>query len=148
MFEAYLPIEVIREIEDHFSEQGGKKLEAMGLLAGRVCEYKGERYVIVDEYLTGSLKASSVSVKFNDEALGLIAGKIGGRMIVGWVHSHPGYGCFMSSTDIKTQKSYFSSDFNIAGVFDPTRSEEGEMLKRFYRLEGNGYREISFAVFK
>lgn len=148
MFEAYIPLEVKSKIEAHFSKQAEKKLEAMGLLAGKVYEYNGKSYVVVEDYLTGSLRASSVSVKFNEETLGLIAGKIGDRIIIGWVHSHPGYGCFMSSTDIKTQKSYFSKSFNIAGVFDPTRKEGSEMLKRFYRLDGETYKEISFAVFK
>jgi proteasome lid subunit RPN8/RPN11 len=148
MFEAYIPLEVINKIERHFSEQAEKKLEAMGLLVGKVYQYKGENYVLVEDYLTGLLQASSVSVKFNEETLGFLASKIEDRIVVGWAHSHPGYGCFMSSTDIKTQKSYFSKPFNIAGVFDPTRKEGSKMLKRFYKLDGEGYKEISFAVFK
>jgi proteasome lid subunit RPN8/RPN11 len=148
MFEAYIPLEVIREIEIHFANHAEKKLEAMGLLAGRVYNYNKKDYVVVEEYLTGVLKASSVSVKFNENTLGSISGRVGNRIIVGWVHSHPGYGCFMSSTDIKTQKSYFSKPFNIAGVFDPTKKEGEEMLKRFYKLEDDNYREIPFAIFK
>lgn len=148
MFEAYIPLEVVKEIETHFAKQAEKNLEAMGLLAGMVYNYDEKDYVVVEEYLTGALKASSVNVKFNEGTLGSISERVGSRIIVGWVHSHPGYGCFMSSTDLKTQKSYFSKPFNIAGVFDPTKKEKGEMLKRFYKLEGDNYREIPFAVFK
>ncbi len=148
VFEAYIPAGVISKIESHFSEEGGKRLEAMGLLVGKVYVFEGKNYAVAEDYLTGLLKASSVSVKFDVETLGLIAGEVGDRMVVGWVHSHPGYGCFMSSTDIGTQRNYFSKSFNIAGVFDPTKKEKGEMLKRFYKLEGDNYREISFAVFK
>ncbi|PJF38403.1 MAG: hypothetical protein CUN55_17385, partial [Phototrophicales bacterium] len=26
--------------------------------------------------------------------------------VVGWYHSHPGFGCWLSGTDIHTQQSY------------------------------------------
>ncbi len=32
------------------------------------------------------------------------------EMVVGWYHSHPGFGCWLSMVDIKTQKSFENMD--------------------------------------
>ncbi len=45
--------------------------------------------------------------------------------IVGWYHSHPGHGIFLSSTDINTQQSSFKQIWHIAIVYDPIRHEIG-----------------------
>jgi len=40
--------------------------------------------------------------------------------VVGWYHSHPGFGCWLSVVDIKTQKSFESmNDKSLALVIDP-----------------------------
>ncbi len=45
-----------------------------------------------------------------------------GEYIVGWIHTHPGLGLFLSGTDINTQKRYQSWDPRaIAIVVDPTK---------------------------
>jgi len=44
-------------------------------------------------------------------------------LVVGWYHSHPGHGCFLSSTDIGTQRSMFSKAYHSAIVIDPLRRE-------------------------
>ena len=48
-----------------------------------------------------------------------------GQGVVGWYHSHPGYGIFLSATDKKTQEIYFSAKWQIAIVIDPVREEFG-----------------------
>jgi len=45
--------------------------------------------------------------------------------IVGWYHSHPGYGIYMSATDQNTQNNYFSAQWQIAVIVDPVRREFG-----------------------
>lgn len=46
-------------------------------------------------------------------------------MIVGWHHSHPGLGVFMSETDRSTQKSFYFNDWNVAVVVDPIQQKTG-----------------------
>ena len=43
--------------------------------------------------------------------------------VIGWYHSHPGYGCWLSGIDVNTQKDNqkFLSMF-VAVVVDPLRS--------------------------
>lgn len=45
--------------------------------------------------------------------------------MMGWYHSHPGYGIFLSATDRNTQNNYFSAQWQIALVVDPIRGEFG-----------------------
>lgn len=45
--------------------------------------------------------------------------------IVGWYHSHPGFGVFLSEHDTFIHKNFFSSPGQVAWVFDPHSDEEG-----------------------
>ncbi len=47
------------------------------------------------------------------------------QRIVGWYHSHPGFGIFLSDHDKFIQKHFFSSPGQIAWVYDPHSDEEG-----------------------
>ena len=42
------------------------------------------------------------------------------EMVVGWYHSHPGFGCWLSGVDINTQQSFEAlSERAVAVVVDP-----------------------------
>lgn len=45
--------------------------------------------------------------------------------IVGWYHSHPGFGVFLSDHDAFIHKNFFASPGQVAWVFDPHSDEEG-----------------------
>jgi proteasome lid subunit RPN8/RPN11 len=45
--------------------------------------------------------------------------------IVGWYHSHPGFGVFLSDHDTFIQENFFESPQQIAWVYDPHTDEEG-----------------------
>lgn len=45
--------------------------------------------------------------------------------IVGWYHSHPGFGVFLSEHDLFIQQNFFSNPQQVAWVFDPHTDEEG-----------------------
>ena len=60
-------------------------------------------------------------------------------MVVGWYHSHPGFGCWLSGVDINTQQSFEAlSDRAVAVVVDPIQSVKGKfwrlLLRRFVKL--------------
>jgi proteasome lid subunit RPN8/RPN11 len=67
--------------------------------------------------------------------------------IVGWYHSHPGFGIFLSDHDTFIHKNFFSSVTQVAWVFDPHSDEEGcfgwsngqlERLGEFEFVDGRG----------
>ncbi len=45
--------------------------------------------------------------------------------IVGWYHSHPGFGVFLSEHDLFIQENFFSDPQQVAWVYDPHTDEEG-----------------------
>lgn len=47
------------------------------------------------------------------------------KVIVGWHHSHPGLGVFMSGTDRATQQAFYFHDWNVAVVVDPIHRKTG-----------------------
>ncbi len=48
------------------------------------------------------------------------------QQIVGWYHSHPGFGIFLSRDDLFIHESFFSEPWQFAYVIDPIGLEEGE----------------------
>jgi hypothetical protein len=48
-----------------------------------------------------------------------------GEKIVGWYHSHPGFGIFLSREDMFIHENFFSEWWQVAYVVDPLAGEEG-----------------------
>ncbi len=48
--------------------------------------------------------------------------------IVGWYHSHPNIGVFMSGTDMRTQRAFFYHPWCVSIVYDPVRKQIGYFL--------------------
>jgi proteasome lid subunit RPN8/RPN11 len=55
--------------------------------------------------------------------------------IVGWYHSHPGFGVFLSDHDTFIHENFFSSPQQVAWVYDPHSDEEGCFGWKNGRLE-------------
>ncbi len=65
--------------------------------------------------------------------------------IVGWFHTHPGFGVFLSNYDLFIQQNFFNLPWQVAYVVDPVNKEtgffawEGEEIKAsHYRVLDNG----------
>jgi proteasome lid subunit RPN8/RPN11 len=52
-------------------------------------------------------------------------GKHQDKRVVGWYHTHPGFGVFLSDRDQFIQKSFFNLPFQVAFVYDPKSREHG-----------------------
>lgn len=52
------------------------------------------------------------------------------KKIIGWFHTHPGFGIFLSNYDLHIHRHFFNLDWQIAYVIDPLAREEG-----FFRWE-------------
>jgi proteasome lid subunit RPN8/RPN11 len=48
-----------------------------------------------------------------------------GEKIVGWYHTHPGFGIFLSEQDTFIHASFFDQPFHVAFVYDPQSREHG-----------------------
>lgn len=55
--------------------------------------------------------------------------------VVGWYHSHPGFGCWLSSVDMNTQQSFEQlTPRAVAVVIDPIQSVKGKVVIDAFRL--------------
>ncbi|MDD1771657.1 MAG: Mov34/MPN/PAD-1 family protein [Methanomassiliicoccales archaeon] len=129
------------KVRNHALSKVDEGLEVMGFLLGEVFTDHGHEYTVVRDVATTDLEATSVSVKFDPEGFeALFATLECARfryVLVGWYHSHPGHGCFLSSTDIATQKGMFDRPYHTALVVDPVRKHidafclsKGEVKRR------------------
>jgi proteasome lid subunit RPN8/RPN11 len=51
--------------------------------------------------------------------------KYQGKKVVGWYHTHPGFGVFLSDRDQFIHKSFFNLPFQVAFVYDPKSKDHG-----------------------
>ena len=47
------------------------------------------------------------------------------EQVVGWYHTHPGFGVFLSEMDMFIQQNFFNQPYQIAIVFETKKDEEG-----------------------
>jgi len=122
-----------------------RHLEALGYLVGDYCRWKNKEYTIVEDAVTSDLETTSVSVHFqgHEKAFDQLDKIDFDYVIVGWYHSHPGHGCFMSQTDISTQKRMFNKSFHIAIVVDPINKEF-----KVYKMNGPVPEEKVFGIYR
>jgi proteasome lid subunit RPN8/RPN11 len=53
-----------------------------------------------------------------------------GERIVGWYHTHPDFGVFLSGMDLFIQDNFFNLPWQVALVYDPVRGDEGVFVWR------------------
>lgn len=145
LYELYLKAESLNAIHQKCKEELPN--ETIGLLVGTHNISRGFHYTFVEGFLAGETRSTRIRVEFERGALGPLVAELRRRypesMLVGWFHSHPGYGCFLSSTDLDTQHSYFREPYHVALVVDPIK----DVFDVFKLQEhGKGYRQCSFAV--
>jgi COP9 signalosome complex subunit 5 len=106
--------------------RSGGSLEVMGLMLGKI---EAHTFVVTDSFRL-PVEGTETRVNAQDEANEYMVeflqrAREQGQMdnAVGWYHSHPGYGCWLSGIDVNTQKTQqqFSDPF-CAIVIDPDRT--------------------------
>lgn len=116
--------------------------EIASLLIGRL---EGEYLVILDVRHCKKSKGTASSVEISPEDMSEISESLDrGSFVVGWAHSHPNFGTFMSSLDREVQGDFQNlfSD-SIALVLDPFKN--GKIEFNFYRLVDGEVKEIEYA---
>jgi len=126
-FDLYLSKLAEEKIRNHAMSRLEPRMEIMGLLLGTIYRHRGREYVLARDVVTTDLDASLISVRFDRLGFEKLFESLDDSgfdyVIVGWYHSHPGHGCFLSQTDIDTQVSMFNRPFHSALVIDPVNME-------------------------
>ena len=108
-------------------------VEVCGVLVGRIYESNGAALVYVDDIVRGShASGRNSAVTFTADTWAHIDREMDerhpGKRIVGWYHTHPGFGIFLSEMDLFIHDNFFNLPWQVAVVFDPVRKEEGMFL--------------------
>ena len=116
--------------------------ELGGVLVGKVFENDSDNWtVVVENYIIAEhTNAHLSSVTFTAETWAQINDEMDktypDSKIVGWFHTHPGFGIFLSNMDIFIQDNFFNIPWQIAYVVDPCHKtdgffvwKEGEIIK-------------------
>ena len=105
--------------------RSGGSLEIMGLMQGYILP---NTFVVTDAFRL-PVEGTETRVNAQDEANEYMVSYLqscrdSGRMenAVGWYHSHPGYGCWLSGIDVATQQTQQMTGPFVAVVIDPDRT--------------------------
>ena len=123
------PSDVQAAVEEHcFSRTDA---EVGGFLIGRIEE--GDTHITAARPALAA-QSGQTHLTFThdawDEVLPLLETDYPGQSIVGWYHSHPGFGVFLSEYDIFIQENFFGSTGQIALVVDPLAGTYGFLTAR------------------
>ncbi len=122
---------VLNEIKEH--GRSSMHAEVCGVLIGSLCWDNGP-YLLIDGRIEGKYAShQSGSVTFTSGTWDFIheelAAKYPERIIVGWYHTHPGFGIFLSNMDAFIHENFFSFPWEPAYVFDPQAETDGFFFK-------------------
>merc|ERR1719454_703283 len=119
--------------------RAGVPMEVMGLMLG---EFIDDYTIRVVDVFSMPQSGNSVSVEavdpvFQTRMLDMLKQTGRPEMVVGWYHSHPGFGCWFSGTDMNTQQSFEQLNPRAVGVVvDPIQSVKGKVVIDCFRLIG------------
>jgi len=117
--------------------RAGVPMEVMGLMLG---EFVDDYTVEVVDVFAMPQSGTGVSVEavdhvFQTDMLEMLRQTNRSQIVVGWYHSHPGFGCWLSSVDVNTQQSFEQlNSRSVAVVVDPIQSVKGKVVMDAFRL--------------
>ena len=120
--------------------KAGIPLEVMGLMLGDyVDEYTVKCIDVFSMPQSGTeTTIESIDEGFQVKMVEMLKQTGRNEIVVGWYHSHPGFGCWLSQTDINTQKTFEQQvPRTVAVVVDPIQSVRGKVVIDAFRTYGN-----------
>lgn len=126
--------------------------ESGGMLIGNVIEALGKTNIIIQGFVEAKYcEATPTTLKFTHETWEYVHGEIADKFedgkIVGWIHTHPDFGIFLSEYDKFIQQNFFKEEYQVAYVVDSIQHIEGfyfwineriEKCKGFYIYDKTG----------
>ena len=126
--------------------------ESGGVLLGTVKEDLGKTNIIISAFIEAKhCESTSTTLTFTHKTWEYIHKEADKKYpdlkILGWIHTHPNFGIFLSEYDKFIHENYFSGPEQIAYVVDPIQKIEGfyfwindklERCKGFYIYDKTG----------
>ena len=132
-FQVVLRRSVASDIRAH--AKSSPDIEICGVLVGEVyCDDAGPWCSVTANIRGNHASGRNAQVTFNAETWTDIHQQMEQKhpkqRILGWYHSHPGFGIFLSEMDVFIQHHFFSAPWQIAYVDDPRGGDRGMFVWR------------------
>ncbi|MBC7782353.1 MAG: Mov34/MPN/PAD-1 family protein [Burkholderiales bacterium] len=136
-FEVVIQRSALEAIHAHGRED--TTVEICGVLVGNLHHDRQGPYLLIDAHVPGE-KATSrgTQVTFTAETWEGIQKEMEkhpDQKIVGWYHTHPGFGVFLSGMDLFIQDNFFNLPWQVAWVYDPIAETDGAFVWRAGKSE-------------
>ena len=140
----YIKQDVYKALEEYASSDTSHELGT--IILGNYSDALGKMNVVISDFIYAKYTdASASTLTFTHETWDYVhkehEEKYPNTKMVGWQHTHPGYGIFLSNYDMFIQENFFNMPFQVAYVIDPVQHIRGffqwksgkvEKLKGFY----------------
>ncbi len=150
----YVHAAALEEVLHHVREEVAN--EVGGVLLGRLYMSRGKLVTEVTEGLRAPLTHTGMAhVTFSHDTWAAIfehVDRAGESAIVGWYHSHPGFGIFLSRPDVFIHENFFDGKGHVALVLDPVGHDIGAFgwqrgrvvpAKGFWIVAPHGHEELA-----
>ncbi len=125
----FLDLDVAHDMEMH--AQSDKTVELGGVLLGAQCtDDDGKPFVLITDSLRAAhYESTKGSFKFTHDTWSAISRQRDefpdDLQMVGWYHTHPDWGVFLSGMDMFICDNFFNKKLDVAYVIDPCRGDRG-----------------------
>lgn len=140
----YIKQDVYKALEEYASSDTSHELGT--IILGNYSDAFGKMNVVISDFIYAKYTdASASTLTFTHETWDYVhkehQEKYPNTKMVGWQHTHPGYGIFLSNYDMFIQENFFNMPFQVAYVIDSVQHIRGffqwksgkvERLKGFY----------------
>ena|GEM_PF-1314717 len=151
----FMAQEVVEGVQEHARQ---KQDEVFGIVLGdyAVDQEIGQTFLVVQRHIASELaKSHQDHVRVDHEAWMEIHEKwetsCPDKLKVGWYHTHPGYGIFLSRKDLFIQEQFYRYPeyrYMIAWVLDPLTEIDGTMDNGiFLWLDGRVTERTGYLIF-
>lgn len=124
----YIMQSVYKEIHEFTKDK--VTVESGGMLMGYIVQANGKTNIIIDGFIEGKYsEGTPTTLKFTHETWDYVHKEAESRFphdkIIGWIHTHPNFGIFLSNYDKFIHQNFFNDENQVAYVVDPIQHIEG-----------------------
>jgi proteasome lid subunit RPN8/RPN11 len=162
-FQPHIPVFVIQSAYCRLMEHAASDLEyeVGGILVGNwsIDSEIRQQFILVEIALPARFtRQGSIYLTFTQDSLVDLHAEMDehypGKQIVGWYHTHPGMGVFLSPYDTWLHDHFFPEPWQVALVIEPHSATGGFFIRQadgaldperyfgFYELDGNSGQSI------
>lgn len=141
----FLREQTLREIVAYSKSDTSRELG--GGLPGRFYQWRGRLWIEIQGYIRATgYQNTAASFKFTHDSFSAMQRENERRFadvgFVGWHHTHPGYGIFLSGMDRFIQNHFFNLPYQVALVVDPKADTLGFFQWKNRQITACGFHYI------